>query len=155
VRSQCPQFHFFLQPNRYRSGYSTKDAKQARILAIKMTNQNFQHLLTHALVTDGTALTEAEKAKPVRVQWDPERGPKLEVLPYRSIQIGIGRSLSQKWVEEWIEGIEDVTEKALGLMEVLKSDPQLTLEELIERGLMPAEREYELPEDLRRVLKME
>jgi hypothetical protein len=120
-----------------------------------MTNQNFLHLLTHALVTDGTALTEVEKAKPVRVQWDPERGPKLEVLPYRSIQIGIGRSLSQKWVEQWIEGIEDVTEKALGLMEVLKSDPQLTLEELIERGLMPVEREYEVPEELRRVLKME
>jgi hypothetical protein len=82
-----------------------------------MTHQNFQQLISLATVTEGgSALSEAEKAKPVRVQWDPERGPKLEVLPYRSIQIGIGEALSQKWVEEWIESIEDVTEKALGLM---------------------------------------
>lgn len=100
------------------------------------------------------ALTEAERAKSVRVQWDPERGPKLEVLPYRSIQIGIGRALSQTWVSEWIESIEDVTEKALGLMEAVKSEPQVTLEELIERSLMPGEREYEVSEDIRQVLKM-
>jgi hypothetical protein len=119
-----------------------------------MTHQNFQHLLTHSLVTDGKTLTGAERAMPVRVQWDPERGPKLGVLPYRSIQIGIGRALSQKWVSEWIESIEDVTEKALGLMEAVKSEPQVTLKDLIERGLMPEEKEYEVPEELRRVLKM-
>jgi hypothetical protein len=119
-----------------------------------MTHANFQHLLSFALVTDGTALTEAEKMKPVRVQWDPERSPKLGLLPYRSIQIGIGRALSQKWVEEWIDSIEDVTEKALGLMGAVKSDLQVTLEELIERGLMPEEREYEVSEEIGQVLKM-
>jgi hypothetical protein len=142
-------------PHRYRSGYSTKDAGQSRILALKMTHQNFQQLLSLATVTEGgAALSGADKAKPVRVQWDPERGPKLGVLPYRSIQIGIGRALSQKWVEEWIESIEDVTEKALKLMEAVKNEPQLTLEALIERGLMPEEKEYAVSEEIRQVLKM-
>lgn len=140
--------------HRYRSGYSTKDANQSHILALKMTHQNFQHLLSHALVTDGTALSEDTKAKLVRVQWDPERGPKLEVLPYRSIQIGIGRVLSQKWVEEWIESIEDVTERALGLMRAVEEEPGLEMGDLVERELVPVERGYEVLEDLKRILKM-
>ena len=97
----------------YRSGYSTKDARQSRILALKMTHENFQNLLAQAVVCHGAALSDEEKARPVRVQWDPERGPGLEVLGYRSTQIGIGEKLSRKWAEEWIESIEDVTDKAL------------------------------------------
>jgi hypothetical protein len=60
-----------------------------------MTHGNFQNLLEQATVTHGNggSLTEEEKVRPVRVQWDPERGPGLEVLPYRSIQIGIGQGL--------------------------------------------------------------
>jgi len=120
-----------------------------------MTHQNFQQLISLATVTEGgSALSEAEKAKPVRVQWDPERGPKLEVLPYRSIQIGIGKAPSQKWVEESIESIEDVTEKALGLMEAMEREPQVLLPELVRRGLMPEEREYEVSDEIRQVLKM-
>jgi hypothetical protein len=69
----------------YRSGYSTKDSQQSHILALKMTHQDFQNLLSQAAVTHGSALTNEEKERPVRVQWDPERGPGLEVLPYRSI----------------------------------------------------------------------
>jgi len=120
-----------------------------------MTHQNFQHLLSLALVTDGAALTEAEKAKPVRVQWDPERSPKLEVLPYRSIQIGIGRALSQKWVTEWIESIEDVTEQALALKNVVEDEPGVMLMELVERGLMPVEREYDVTMEIKRVLRID
>jgi hypothetical protein len=68
------------------------------VIGVKHRDDNFQNLLSLSNVTEGgTALTEAEKAKSVRVQRDPERRPKLEVLPYPSIQIGIGRSLSQKW----------------------------------------------------------
>lgn len=74
---------------RYRSGYSFKDPGQERILAIKMTHARFRQLLLQASVTGhGEPMTAADKAKPVRVQWDPERSIRLAVLPYRSIQMG-------------------------------------------------------------------
>jgi hypothetical protein len=120
-----------------------------------MTHANFQTLLSMSSVTDGNgaALTSAEKNQPVRVQWDPERGPKLGVKPYRSIQIGISRSISQKWAEEWIENIEDVTERAVLLKRCV--DECVGEEELVGRGAMPVEKVYDVPVELRRVLKMD
>ncbi|KZS94880.1 ATP-dependent RNA helicase DHX8 [Sistotremastrum niveocremeum HHB9708] len=138
----------------YRSGYSTKDDRQAHILALKMKHENFERLLSQAVLTHG-ALTEEEKAMPVRVQWDPERNPALVVLPYRSIQIGISRILSQTWVEEWIESIEDVTARALELKKTLEEEPDVTVDVLVSRGLMPLERAYGLPEALMKKLGME
>lgn len=121
-----------------------------------MKHENFQYLLSQAALTHGKAraLSEEEKALPVRVQWDPERTPALAVLPYRSIQIGISRELSQKWVEEWIENIEDVTERALELKRTLEEEKGIELEELVRRGLMPDERVYAIPEELMKRLEM-
>lgn len=91
---------------------------------------------------------------PVRVQWDPERKPNLGLCSYRSIQIGISGALGKKWAEKWIESIEDVTEKALELKRAVEENEKVTVEELVERGLMPVERDYEIPEELMRALKM-
>ncbi|KAI4263307.1 MAG: hypothetical protein L6R42_001538 [Xanthoria sp. 1 TBL-2021] len=138
------------------SGYSFKDPGQERILAIKMTHSNFRQLLLQASVTGhGNVLTAEDKARPVRVQWDPERSVRLEMLPYRSIQIGISGEVSVKWVEEWVESIEDVTEMARGLKKVLDEEANVGEEELIRRGLVPTERMYELDEELRAILKMD
>uniref|UniRef100_A0AC34FHJ9 Uncharacterized protein n=1 Tax=Panagrolaimus sp. ES5 TaxID=591445 RepID=A0AC34FHJ9_9BILA len=46
---------------------------------------------------------------PVRIQWDPERNIKLEKLPIRSIQIGLSKDAVNKYVNEWIVEIKDVT----------------------------------------------
>ena len=149
---------------RYRSAYATKDVRQSRILALKMTHANFQQLLSQASVTHGHggALTSEEKGKPVRVQWDPERSPNLGVLPYRSIQIGIGEKLSRKWAEEWIESIEDVTERAGRLKELVDAvregegkRKRWSEEELVSKGTLPVERVYEVPGELREVLRMD
>jgi hypothetical protein len=139
----------------YRSGYSTKDARQSHILALKMTHANFQTLLAQAVVCHGAALSDDEKARPVRVQWDPERGPGLEVMGYRSIQIGIGERLSRKWVEEWIESIEDVTDKALELKGEMEKNSGIGREQLLESGSMPLERAYEIPVGLKKALKLD
>ncbi|MFG1694145.1 DUF4291 family protein [Nonomuraea sp. NPDC049309] len=37
----------------------------------------------------------------MRIQWDPERGLRHEVLPYRSIQVGLGGVAVRRYVEEW------------------------------------------------------
>jgi len=63
----------------YRSGYSLKDDRQARILGIKMRRVDFERLLGMAVVVhgDGRKLSAEERKSGVRVQWDPERGPGL------------------------------------------------------------------------------
>ncbi|KAN0096675.1 protein of unknown function (DUF4291) domain containing protein [Hyaloscypha variabilis] len=144
----------------YRSGYSFKDAKQSHILALKMTHSAFLKLLNEAVVCHGQTLTSEDRKKDVRVQWDPERSPALEVLPYRSIQIGISGAMARWWVEEGIVGIEDVTERARGLWEFVEGEKgegkggKLGIEEGVERGLVPVEREYVISEEVRGVLMM-
>lgn len=142
----------------YRSGYSYKDPRQARILAIRMKHDHFRYLLSQASVTPHSyqagPLSAEAREKGVRVQWDPERDPKMKVLPYRSIQIGISGKLNKTWCEEWVESIEDVTEKAKELKQVVDEEPGVDIEELTRRGLVPIERPYEISDELRAVLEM-
>ncbi|KAG5636885.1 hypothetical protein H0H81_006504 [Sphagnurus paluster] len=139
---------------KYRSGYSYKDKNQEHILALKMKHEHFRELLSFASVTTNGHLTEEEKAKPVRVQWDPERSPALDALPYRSIQIGISAAISPTWIEQWIVSIEDVTATARALKAAIDDDSEWTLGDLVLRGLVPLELEYEITEELKTILKM-
>jgi hypothetical protein len=61
----------------------------------------------------------------------------------------------RQWVDEWIDGIEDVTEIALGMKELLDGDESVGVEELKERGLMPLERVYKVEEEIRERLEMD
>lgn len=135
----------------YRSGYSYKDANQARILALKMRKEKFLQLLEMSVLTKDVAQGE----QTVRVQWDPERGSRLEVLPYRSIQIGIPGSMSEIWAREWIEAIEDVTDKAKDLKRVLDERLDVTNVELVELGLMPDEEPFEVSKHIAARLEMQ
>lgn len=127
----------------YRSGYSYKDSNQERILAIRMKHENFARLLKNATLA-GAPHTRGES---VVVQWDPERGPRLEKLDHRSIQIGIPGAVRDQWVEEWIESIEDVTQKAREMKKKLYEDPSIGIEELANLGLMPKERLYDVDDE--------
>ncbi|KAI1080658.1 ATP-dependent RNA helicase DHX8 [Whalleya microplaca] len=151
----------------YRAGYSYKDKNQERILALKMKHEHFIALLRSATLamepSKGTALGHtAETSKPptekssaVKVQWDPERTPRLEKLGYRSIQIGISSSLAATWADTWVVDIEDVTEKARALEKELRENPEVTDEELLRKGLVPPEREFPVPLDVQQVIKVE
>ncbi len=48
----------------------------------------------------------------VLVQWDPERSWTLQPLPYRTIQVGLGRRVVMRYVDKWIDDIVDVTDRA-------------------------------------------
>ncbi len=94
------------------------------------------------------------------MQWDPERSPALDVLPYRSIQVGISGAVGRVWADEWVVGIEDVTGRARRLKEVVGREGGVRLGELVEGGLVegglvPVERVYDVPEELRKVLQMD
>ena len=130
--------------------------RQCHILAIKMTHANFRKLLSQSIVVhNGRKLTAEQREKPVRIQWDPERNPWLDILPYRSIQIGIGPEISRKWAEQWVDAIEDVTEMASDLKRLLDEKTEVEVGDLIKMSLMPSEREYDVGEELREILEMD
>ncbi|KAI4119456.1 MAG: hypothetical protein LQ338_007268 [Usnochroma carphineum] len=101
----------------------------------------------------GKVMTAEEKAKSVRVQWDPERSVRMELLPYQSIRIGISGAVGRKWMEGWIEGIKDVTEMARKLKSVIDGGELegVSEEELVGKGLVPEEKPYGVDKELRRV----
>ena len=110
-----PSFRWML----YRSGCGTKPG-QERVLAITLTRAGFDDALGMACLShyepDVHASHDAWKAQlaasPVRIQWDPERGPALEALPWRAIQVGLSGPAVASYLSSWIVGIEDVTPAA-------------------------------------------
>ncbi|KAM0564255.1 hypothetical protein ACHAPJ_000465 [Fusarium lateritium] len=142
----------------YRAGYSYKDLGQSHILALRMKHEHFIALLERGVLSSHVQKPQAgekrEKSSDVRIQWDPERTPKLEILPYRSIQIGIPGALSEQWANEWIAEIEDVTDKARELKRVIDERPEITDEELLDLGLIFEERPFEVPESVHTKLEM-
>jgi hypothetical protein len=129
-----PSFPWIL----YRSGHATKP-NQEHILALHLTREGFEQ----ALKWSGRREDGAE----VRVQWDPERGMEFEGLGWRSIQIGLsGRAVGEGLLGGWVVGIEDVTEVARRIGELVRVGKG---EEA--KGLLPKEEVYEFLEDEARV----
>lgn len=113
----------------YRSGWGRKPG-QERVLALDITREGFEWALAHASLSHGAAL---DTSLPVRVQWDPERSIALGRLEHRSIQIGLSGEALERYVREWIVGVEEVT--ALAHAVEATRDP----------ALLPPERPYPLP----------
>lgn len=100
----------------YRSGWATKPG-QERVLAIRITRDGFDEALRRAcpsqfeprLDTDRESWQARLKSSSVRVQWDPERSPTLNPLPWRAIQIGLSGDSVREYVHDWTIGITDLT----------------------------------------------
>ncbi|MDH6217272.1 DUF4291 family protein [Streptomyces pseudovenezuelae] len=73
----------------YRCGRSTK-AGQETVLAVEITRDGFEWALA-------------------RVQWDPERDPRLQPLPRRSLQLGLSGEAVRRYADEWTVSLRDVT----------------------------------------------
>ena len=50
-----------------------------------------------------------KQASPVRIQWDPERDLNSEPLPWRSLQVGIGGTAVERYIDDWIVELADIT----------------------------------------------
>jgi len=130
----------------YRAGWGYKDAGQRRILAIDITREGFAWALAHSCPSHpdpSMRRAEWERLKescPVRIQWDPERSLHLEPLPYRSIQIGLGKDAVHRYVQAWIRRITDLTETAHAIHGLVSRGE-------LERAhsLLPDEKVYPLP----------
>ncbi|KHD72439.1 DUF4291 domain-containing protein [Actinoplanes utahensis] len=100
----------------YRCGWATKPG-QERVLAVSITREGLEWALANAVLShyvrgvhpDRATWQRQLKQAPIRVQWDPERDLRLRQLPYRSLQLGIGAAAVDRYVDEWVTGITDVT----------------------------------------------
>jgi hypothetical protein len=100
----------------YRSGWAAKPG-QERVLAIRIRREGFDWALANSALSSyehGVHTSRAEWKKslraPVRVQWDPERDLNLRPLPHRAVQIGLSGEAVHRFVDDWIVGIDDVTD---------------------------------------------
>ena len=127
----------------YRAGWGEKEEGQKRILAIDIRREGFEWALTHGCDSraepgmDAAAWEQLKARSPVRIQWDPERDLLLRPLPHRAIQIGLGREAVRAYVDEWIQGITDVTAQAHAIHALVKAGK---MEEA--QSALPRERAY-------------
>jgi hypothetical protein len=114
-----PSFNWMM----YRSGYATKPGQET-VLAIDITRDGFDWALHHAVLSTrhpGIHSSNEEWRSllaelPVRVQWDPERNWRLEPIDgVRAIQIGLSGEAVNRYVNDWIVRIEDVTSVVLNI----------------------------------------
>ncbi|MFI1062366.1 DUF4291 domain-containing protein [Streptomyces spororaveus] len=131
----------------YRCGWATK-SDQERVLAIDITRDGFEEALSRSCLShfDRTRFPGVEEWRaavrdsPVRVQWDPERDLHLNPLPHRAIQIGLSGPAVERYVENWISGIRDVTATAHEIQAAVTAG---NLDAAA--ALLPEERVYPLP----------
>jgi hypothetical protein len=111
-----PSFNWMM----YRSGYATKPGQEV-VLGIDITREGFEWALKNAVLSKFTpaAHVSPEKwqrfltAKPVRIQWDPERDWRLQPIEgVRAIQIGLSGEAVERYVNQWVVRIEDLTPTA-------------------------------------------
>lgn len=131
----------------YRSGWATKPG-QERILAIRITRTGFEQALADACLShydrdvyaNREEWVQRKESSQVRVQWDPERSPRLAPLPWRSIQIGLSGPAAQLYTANWITEITDITQTAQDLHELIIQGDESGIGEQLS-----AEKPYPLP----------
>ncbi len=115
-----------------RCGWATK-SNQERVLAVSLHRWAFDWAVAQAVPTDVEGVNAA-----IRVQWDPERSARGSKLPYRSLQLGLGRSVAHAYATQWIARIDDVTPLVRRLAALRSEGRWSELERLL-----PTERPYE------------
>lgn len=140
----------------YRCGWATKPG-QEHVLSIDITREGFEWALARACLShydrdvhsDKATWSRQLKSSPVRVQWDPERSLHLEALPYRSLQVGLSGEAVDRYVNEWIVAVTDITATVHRVRELVRSgDKQAAIAHL------PVETVYPLPTHIGAGLKV-
>lgn len=134
----------------YRCGWCAKDKDQARVLAIHLTREGFDAILSMAVVGEHDT---ASRSDSVRLQWDPDHTPCGDKRRRRAIQLGLrGEEVQSRLHHSWIAFIEDITDAivtpqrdvamkqpdAVGASDAAKIDAFAASERL----LVPIERVY-------------
>ncbi|WP_329279707.1 DUF4291 domain-containing protein [Streptomyces sp. NBC_01451] len=134
----------------YRCGWGTKEGQET-VLAVEISREGFLWALRNACLShyvsglheDQVAWKRQLRRAVARVQWDPERDLRLGPLPYRSLQLGLSGEAADRYADEWIVGIEDVTPLAAEVHGLVRAGELGRA-----AGLLPVERPYPLDEDV-------
>ena len=129
----------------YRCGWAEKE-NQERVLAIDIKREAFDEIVRKSVLSSYKAdlgITEEqwkEEAKNslVRCQWDPERDIYGKPIGRRSIQLGIRGIFVEKYVNEWIVKITDITEEVKRIKQHIDKGT-------FTKDLLPKEQEYIIP----------
>lgn len=132
----------------YRAGWAMKE-NQERILAIWLPLEKFQEILSHAvhssfdpdIYREHVLWKEAVENSEVRLQWDPDHDPQGNKLVRKAIQIGMKGNVLEKFSNEWIAKIEDMTDFVIEQRENRFSEKQVDLEIPMERPVAIANEE--------------
>ncbi|CAB4493346.1 hypothetical protein RhiirA5_312397, partial [Rhizophagus irregularis] len=128
----------------YRSGWATKN-NQERILAIKLSRQGFEEIISKAVPTNFNSFSpisreewqEKLKSSEVRVQWDPDHNLLGKKIQRRAIQLGMKGDILKKYSDEYIISIEDITEFVNEQYELIKMNK-------LDQVMTPVEQIYDL-----------
>ncbi|MGC4783401.1 DUF4291 domain-containing protein [Micromonospora zamorensis] len=131
----------------YRCGWAIKPG-QERVLSIDIAREGFEWALARASLShydrdlhgDKATWTRQLKASPVRAQWDPERSLRLKALPYRSLQVGLSGEAVDRYVDDWIVAVTDITPTVHRVRDLLRCG-----DEQAATAHLPVERVYPLP----------
>lgn len=99
-----------------RCGWASKE-NQEHVLAIDITPEGFRWAIENAALSHYNDKVHANyeqwksqlESSPVVIQWDPERDIQGNKLPCRSIQIGLKPQAVDRYVNNWIRSITDIT----------------------------------------------
>lgn len=144
-----PSFGWML----YRCGYGEKPGQEV-VLRIKISHEGWLEALSGAVLSsydrnvhgEKVFFTRALKVSQCRVQWDPDRTLALERMERRAIQVGLRGSMVERYAQEWITGIEDVTALAQAVKDAVDGHSELPP--------VPEERTYDVPPEIARRLGM-
>ena len=148
----CPPFSFhrmtWIKPSflwlMYRSNWGRKSG-QEHVLAVRIKRSNWDQALGLGVLTSFEPKVFASpdqwrrqfEAAKVHVQWDTERSLRGGALPYYSIQVGLSRHIIREYVEDWIVGIEDYTDRVRKIQSLLRAGKASEA-----KRKLPAERVY-------------
>lgn len=126
----------------YRCGWGTKENQEC-VLAIDIKREAFEFIVQNAIISTYSndmnmsyeEWKEQIKKSDIRCQWDPERDLFGNPLPYRSIQLGLRGKAVQKYIDEWILNITDITDYVKELNEQRIRGMDIT-------NLLPKEQSY-------------
>ncbi len=138
----------------YRSDWGTK-VDQERILAIDIMREGFEHIILNAVLStynERVYSTYNEwkdklSVSQVRCQWDPDRDIYGNAIERRAIQLGIKGLMVNKYVNEWIKEITDITEDVRILREARNN-------KVIDSNTLPNEKEYFVDDNIKDILGM-
>lgn len=126
-----------------RSGWATKPG-QEHVLAVRIRRAGWEEALSHAVLSTADVTDAA-----VVVQWDPERSLRGDKLDHRSIQVGLGRRIVDRYVDAWTLSITDLTARVHSMAALIREGRH-------ERAgaMLPDERVYPVSDAIARRLDM-